>query len=222
MARIFPAGLAVTCTVAAVFSLGAIRAVADIAGNVQGANSPIAGSTVTLYAAGTVTPVQLAQNTSDDNGAFRLNSGKAPAGSILYLIARGGTPQASATRSANNDIALLAVLGTMPPKAVTVNEFTTVASVWTSAQFLDGDALRGNVLGLRIAAGNVPNFVNLATGGWGDAIQGPLNSGQTPTMANFSTMATSSRPASPGSRRTHATLSSRPLPLREAVRLPIR
>jgi hypothetical protein len=35
----------------------------------------------------------------------------------------------------------------------------------------------------------VPNFVDLATGGWGDAIQGPLNSSQTPTMANFATLA---------------------------------
>ena len=35
----------------------------------------------------------------------------------------------------------------------------------------------------------MPNFVDLATGGWGEAIQGPLNSGQTPTMANFATLA---------------------------------
>ncbi len=66
---------------------------------------------------------------------------------------------------------------------------TTVASVWTHAQFLDGSAIRGNALGLKIAAGNVPNFVDVAAGAWGDAIQGPLNSGQTPTMANFATLA---------------------------------
>jgi hypothetical protein len=42
---------------------------------------------------------------------------------------------------------------------------------------------------LRIAAGNVPNFVDLETGGWGGAIQDPLNSSQTPTMANFATLA---------------------------------
>ena len=34
---------------------------ADLAGNVQGAGQPIAGSTVTLYAAGTGAPTQLAQ-----------------------------------------------------------------------------------------------------------------------------------------------------------------
>ena len=58
-----------------------------------------------------------------------------------------------------------------------------------NAQFLDGTAIKGLALGLRIAAGKVPNFVDLQTGGWGGAIQDPLNSGQTPTMANFATLA---------------------------------
>ncbi len=66
---------------------------------------------------------------------------------------------------------------------------TTVASVWTHAQFLDGSAIKGPALSLRIAAGNVPNFVDLQSGGWGATIQDPLNSGQTPTMANFATLA---------------------------------
>ena len=35
----------------------------------------------------------------------------------------------------------------------------------------------------------MPSFVDLQTGGWGAAIQDPLNSGQTPTMANFATLA---------------------------------
>jgi streptogramin lyase len=56
--------------------------------------------------------------------------------------------------------------------------------VWTNAQFLDGPAIKGHALGIKIAAGNVPNFVDLQTGGWGSTIQDPLNSGQTPTMAN--------------------------------------
>ncbi len=73
-----------------------------------------------------------------------------------------------------------AVLGGNAPAHVVVNEFTTVASVWTAAQFLDGTMIKGHALGLHIAAGNVPNFVDLATGGWGEAIQDPLNGGQTP------------------------------------------
>ncbi len=47
---------------------------------------------------------------------------------------------------------------------------TTVASVWTNAQFIDGAAIKGPALGLKIAAGNVPNFVDLRTGGWGTTI----------------------------------------------------
>jgi streptogramin lyase len=66
---------------------------------------------------------------------------------------------------------------------------TTVASVWTHNQFIDGTAIRGHALGLKIAAGNVPSFVDVATGGWGGVIQDPLNSSQTPTMANFATLA---------------------------------
>ena len=83
----------------------------------------------------------------------------------------------------------MTVVGGNLPATVTINEMTTVASVWTHAQFLDGSAIKGPALSLRIAAGNVPNFVDLQTGGWGATIQDPLNSSQTPTMANFATLA---------------------------------
>jgi hypothetical protein len=167
-----------------------VRAMAaDLAGKVQGAGLPIANSTVTLYAAGTGAPTQLAQGKTDDNGAFNLNVDQTPADSVLYVVAKGGTPKAAANKGANDAIVLLAVLGSTPPNIVTVNEFTTMASVWTSAQFLEGDVLSGHALGLRIAAGNVPNFVDLATGGYGGTIQDALNSGETPTMANFATLA---------------------------------
>ena len=83
----------------------------------------------------------------------------------------------------------MTVLGNKPAARVVINEMTTVASVWTNPQFLDGTAIKGSALSLRIAAGNVPNFIDLQTGGWGVAIQDPLNSGQTPTMGNFATLA---------------------------------
>ena len=62
---------------------------------------------------------------------------------------------------------------------------TTIASVWTHAQFIDSAQIKGHALGLRIAAGNVPNFVDLATGGWGGLIQDWLNSSQTPDHGQF-------------------------------------
>ena len=162
---------------------------ADLSGSVQGAGQPIAGSTVTIYAAGSGAPTQLAQGKTDDNGAFDLDVSPPSAESVIYVVAKGGTPKAAADKGANDAIDLLAVLGTTPPKKVTINEFTTVASAVTCAQFLQGDTLSGKPLGLRIAAGNVPNFVDLETGGYGGTIQDALNSAQTPTMANFATLA---------------------------------
>jgi hypothetical protein len=114
---------------------------------------------------------------------------KDAADKVLFLVARGGTPKAAGAKGPNDGIALLAVLGSERPKRVIINEFTTIASVWTAAQFLEGDTLSGTMLGLRIAAGNVPNFVDLSTGGYGTTIQDALNSTQTPTMANFATLA---------------------------------
>ena len=66
----------------------------------------------------------------------------------------------------NPALAFLTVLGGSPPAHVAVNEMTTVASVWTNAQFLDGATLKGPALSLSIAAGNAPNFVDVSTGGW--------------------------------------------------------
>jgi hypothetical protein len=44
---------------------------------------------------------------------------------------------------------------------------TTVSSVPTANQFIDGTAIKGLTLGLKMAAGNVPSFVDLQTGSWG-------------------------------------------------------
>ena len=65
---------------------------------------------------------------------------------------------------------------------------TTIASVVTHMQFIDSTVIKGSPLQLRIAAGNVPNFVDLETGGYGATILDALNSAQTPTMANFGTL----------------------------------
>src|SRR5271154_5305553 len=169
-------------------SFAACAFAADIKGQVLGGGAPIAQSTVTLLAASSGAPKQLAQTKSDGNGNFAIHGPGAP-DSSLYLVAMGGVAAANKAAGDNPAIALIAVLGSKPPARVVINEMTTVASVWTNAQFLDDTTLQGQPLSLRIAAGNVPNFVDLQTGGWGDAIQSPLNSSQTPTMANFATLA---------------------------------
>ena len=169
---------------------GMANAAVRIDGRVQAGGGPVADSTVTLWAASAGEPKQLAQGKTLDDGSFSLGADETPGpGVSLYLVARGGVASVNKGGGANPALALLAVLGGAPPAKVVVNEMTTVASVWTNTQFLNGAAISGPALSLSIAAGNVPNFVDPQTGGWGGAIQDPLNSGQTPTMANFATLA---------------------------------
>src|SRR5215475_9155401 len=161
------------------------QAAIRIEGQVQAGGGPLANSTVTLWAASAGEPRQLAQATTSSDGRFEISSQETPvADVILYLVAKGGEPGVNKSSGNNPAAALLAVLGNTPSPKVVINEMTTVASVWTANQFIDGTAIKGHALGLKVAAGNVPNFVDLQTGGWGNAIQDPLNSGQTPTMAN--------------------------------------
>jgi hypothetical protein len=169
---------------------GTADAAVRIDGQVQAGGGPVGGSTVTLWAGSAGEPKQLAQAKTADDGSFALGTDDMPGpGVSLYVIAKGGVASVNKSAGDNQALAFLTVLGATPPAHLTINEMTTVASVWTNAQFLDGAAIKGPALSLNIAAGNVPNFVDLSTGGWGGPIQDPLNSGQTPTMANFATLA---------------------------------
>jgi hypothetical protein len=162
------------------------KAAIRVEGQVQAGGGPVANSAVSLWGASSGEPRQLAQVRTNGDGRFEINSQDTPSGDvILYLVAKGGQPTVNKSRGDNPAIALLSVLGNTPPAKVGINEMTTVASVWTNAQFIDCTAIKE----LKIAAGNVPSFVDLQTGGWGSTIQDPLNSVQTPTMANFATLA---------------------------------
>ena len=130
-------------------------------GQVLGAGAPIANSTVTLYAAGAGAPSQLVQAKTGADGRFTLSTTSVPPrDASLYLVAKGGKSSADKSSGDNPAIALIAILGNYLPAKVTINEMTTVASVWTNAQFLDGATLKGPALPLKIAAGNVPSFVD--------------------------------------------------------------
>ena len=178
----------VTLIVSSVLLAEAAYAADTIKGQVMGGGAPIAQSTVTLWAASAGAPKQLAQTKTDKDGQFAIDGTGAP-DSSLYLVATGGVSAANQGAGNNPAIALIAVVGSNPPARVTINEFTTIASVVTHAQFIDNTTIKGSPLQLRIAAGNVPNFVDLETGSWGPTILDALNSAQTPTMANFGTLA---------------------------------
>lgn len=173
----------------ATFAFEQVALAENLVGRVDGGGGPIANSTVTLWAAGEGPPSKLSETSSGEEGAFRLQLDAAKAGGgVLYLTANGGEPIISRSPGPNPAIALMATLGTTVPDRVIVNELTTVASAWTGAQFLTGQVLSGHALGLKIAAGNVPNLADVATGGLGTAIQDPLNSTQTTSLATLNTV----------------------------------
>jgi hypothetical protein len=178
-AMLLNAGLLGACDPAA----AAVR----IQGQVQLAGGPLASSAVALWAASAGAPKQLAQTKTGADGRFQLRSAETPGKDVvLYLVAKGGTLKAAA--KTNDAIALLALLGGSPPATVTINELTTVASAFTASRFLKGESMSGNPLGLRIAAGNVPNLVDPVTGKWGKVLLDPLNSSMTTTLANVDTL----------------------------------
>ncbi len=160
-----------------------------IEGRVEGNGGPIAKADVTLWVTTSIAPRKLAETQTADDGGFELTTaGEKDNSGVFYLISEGGVAKVGAGTKPNPAITLMATLGTEPPERVTINELTTVASAWTGAQFLNGSALSGNALGLRIAAGNVPNLVDLETGGLGPVIVDPLNAPQTTTLAKLNTL----------------------------------
>jgi len=161
----------------------------SIEGQVLGGGAPISKSTVTLWSASADAPKQLAQTQTSDDGRFTLSpEGPSSPDSILYIVAKGGEPSTNKGSADNPAIALMTLLGSKPPAKVVINELTTVASAFTTARFINGESISGSPLGLRIAAGNVPNLVDPETGGWGKVLLDPLNSTQTTTLASFDTL----------------------------------
>ena len=116
-------------------------------GQVLLAGEPVVRATVTLWAAGADVPAQVAQTRTGADGRFALDAIRAAGNAPVYLVAKGGTANAGA----NNAVALMVLLGGPLPKTVIVNELTTVASAFVGAQFIKGEAISGNPLGLRIA-----------------------------------------------------------------------
>ena len=126
------------------FAASPAEAAVRIDGQVQAGGGPVAKSTGTLWAASDGDPKQLAQAKTAGDGSFALSTDATPGSGVsLYLIAKGGVASVNKSAGENPALALLAVLGGSAPADVTINEMTTIASVWTNAQFLDGTAIKG-------------------------------------------------------------------------------
>jgi hypothetical protein len=150
-----------------------------LTGKVFGGQQPVSGATLQLYAAGTAgyasaaTALLTKTVTSDSNGSFSITGDyTCPANAQVYLVATGGNPGLTPSTTTNANLAMMTGLGACSSLTastpVTINELTTVASVWSLARFMSGYAALGssatNTAGLASAFAVIPEVVNTGTG----------------------------------------------------------
>src|SRR5262249_11010455 len=120
-------------------SVGAAKG--PIKGSLHGGQSPICNSTVTLFGAGLQSSCGTA--ITDSTGQVNIVPGVCGAVSTtqMYIVANGGVPNTNNCSTSSSALSLSAALGQFDnlPSFVTINEATTVASVWALNQFLSSN-----------------------------------------------------------------------------------
>jgi hypothetical protein len=154
-------------------------------GSVHGGQQPVTGANMALYAASTTGYGQpyvyavgsslLGKNVAqtDNTGSFSITGDySCPTQTTeVYLVATQGNP-GLAPESNNAGIALMAALGPCGQLTaathITINELTTVASVWALSPFMASingiGSSPANVQGLTNAFNNVNKIVNISSG----------------------------------------------------------
>jgi trimeric autotransporter adhesin len=119
----------------------------EIRGSAHGGQQPVTGSTIQLYAVGTAsdgspaTPLLTSAVMTDNGGNFTItNLYTCPAGDPdVYITATGGNPGLMAGTN-NTALSLMAALGhcssLTPSTFITLNEVTTVATVFALAPYM--------------------------------------------------------------------------------------
>lgn len=150
-----------------------------VSGKVLTGARAIAGASVQFYVAGSTgnglgaTALLATPVVTDASGAFAISAGLncASSSSMLYVIARGGQVGSAAT---NTSVALATAIGacsqlsTSTTTQVTVNEVTTVATVFALSQFMANGGSIGstatNAKGLANAFATAANLADPAAG----------------------------------------------------------
>lgn len=154
-------------------------------GRVKGGERPVSGATIQLYAASgdgdasPATPLLKTKVLTDAEGQFSITGDYVcPSSSTLvYVTATGGNPS-SALGFRNPSLALMSALGQCgalnSSTPITLNEVTTVASVWPLANFAASYARVGagaaDQMELKNAFNEVAELVNIGIG----SMPGPL------------------------------------------------
>lgn len=142
--------------VSAVFAAERISQATTLIGTVYAAGAPVSNASVTLYGES-----QVVTATSDSTGAFGLNYTSCSSSYPAYVTASGGT----GSGGANAAIGLIAVIGPCsklaPSTRVTINEFTTVATLWAFTQFFNGQTISGFASGQNLAFESYRNLASV-------------------------------------------------------------
>lgn len=172
-----------------------------IRGRLYGGQQPVIGATIQLYAASTMgdgassIPLLSSIVKSDVSGQFSISGQYAcpSPGSLVYLVATGGNPGMSPGTN-NSALSLMAALGSCSNLTsstyISVNEATTVASVWPLAPFMSSYTGLGSsssdVQQLAAAFAKMSELIDVSTG----AIPGPtMPAGYTAPVAEINTLA---------------------------------
>jgi hypothetical protein len=176
-----PAATSSLATATATVAIVAMPTGVALQGVVLAGTNPVVGASVSLYAAGTSgysstsSPVVLTgSNTSVTTGSvgqFTIPAGYAcpSQGSQMYLVATGG----NAGAGINPNLAMMTALGPCgglsATAAITIDEVTTIGSVWALAPFMSdyghvGSSSGNATTGLANAFASVNNLVNVTTG----------------------------------------------------------
>lgn len=139
---------------------------------------PLAGVQVTLYEAAGGRTTVLEQAGTDADGEFALHAASGESRGVFYVtadVARG--------------VRFAAVLGPRLPRVVTVNELTTVAAGYATAQVMDDNGVTAGDLALRLAAGMNDNIVDTATGTSSQVLLSSPNADQTNSLRSTRSLA---------------------------------
>ncbi len=137
---------------------------------------PLGGADVTLYSSTQVGARRVDSTQADASGRFTLT---VPHGRAhRYLVARAGAHRT-----------LVAVLGYATPSRVTINELTTVAAAYTTAQLATGTTIAGTNLQLQAASGMSANLVDLAIGRPSAVIESSPNGNETNAWRSLDSLA---------------------------------
>lgn len=161
---------------------------AETTGTVLAAGKPVNGAKVELFQAGTTGAKKLTSVTAGEDGTFLLSYTPDPASGPLYAVSGGGKV---GKRKLPREARFMAILDddNAPSSNVFLNEQTTVAAVYATAQFLHGKAIYGPSPGLANAMANAANLYEARAGKLSFVLASAPNGNATDTLPKFNTLA---------------------------------